>query len=113
MKVLAWGGTGSIGGAIVDVLQQRGHEVLAIGRSTEACETLRRVGAIPVKGDLRDPAEWVDVALFWSAESLLHRFIFDYNEFILWSTDSNALWMRLLVVTIIILFGVFIKRYRL
>ena len=61
MKVLVLGGTGSIGGAIVDVLQQRGHEVLALGRSTQACDTLRSVGAIPVKGDLRDPVNWIDV----------------------------------------------------
>ena len=51
----------------------------------------------------------VAIAFFWSAESFLHRFIFDYNEFTLWPTDSNELWMRLLVVTIIILFGGFIE----
>ncbi len=43
MKVLVLGGTGSIGGAVVRVLQERDHEVLALGRSAEACELLRKL----------------------------------------------------------------------
>ena len=60
MRVLVLGGTGSIGGAIVEALQERGHEVLALGRSPEARETLRKAGATPIEGDLREPANWID-----------------------------------------------------
>ena len=59
--MLVLGGTGSIGGAVVRVLQERDHEVLALGRSAEACELLRKTGAIPIEGDLRDPVQWIDI----------------------------------------------------
>lgn len=61
MKLLILGGTGSIGAAIVQVLQNRDHEVLALGRTPEACALLRRAGATPVKGDLKNPTKWIDV----------------------------------------------------
>lgn len=61
MQVLVLGGTGSIGGAIVQALQERGHGVLSLGRSAEACQLLRQAGATAVHGDLTDPAKWIDV----------------------------------------------------
>jgi len=61
MNVLVLGGTGSIGGAIVQVLIERGHKVLALGRSSEARQLLREAGATPIEGDLRDPASWIDI----------------------------------------------------
>ncbi len=61
MKVLVLGGTGSIGCAVVRVLQERNHEVLALCRSAEACELLRKTGATPIEGDLRDPVQWIDI----------------------------------------------------
>jgi nucleoside-diphosphate-sugar epimerase len=60
MKIFVLGGTGSIGGAIVQVLQERNHEVVSLGRTPEACKLLRSAGAIPVEGDLRDPTKWID-----------------------------------------------------
>lgn len=60
MDVFVLGGTGSIGGAIVQVLQERGHKVLALGRSPKSCELLRDAGADPIKGDLTDPTVWID-----------------------------------------------------
>ena len=60
MKILVLGGTGSIGGAVVQVLQDRNHEVFALGRTAEACKLLQQAGATPVKGDLKDPAHWID-----------------------------------------------------
>ena len=60
MKVLVLGGTGSIGGAIVQVLKERHHSVLALGRSTEARRVLREAGATPIDGDLREPMRWID-----------------------------------------------------
>lgn len=61
MRVLVLGGTGSIGGAVVRVLQERGHDVLALGRSAQACQALQKAGAIPVEGDIREPVNWIDV----------------------------------------------------
>ena len=60
MKILVLGGTGSIGGAVVQVLQERNHEVLALGRTSTACKSLQHAGATPVKGDLKDPTHWID-----------------------------------------------------
>jgi len=61
MKVFLSGGTGSIGAAIVKVLIERGHEVVALGRSDTACSALRKAGAQPLKGDLTTPADWIDI----------------------------------------------------
>jgi nucleoside-diphosphate-sugar epimerase len=61
MRVFVLGGTGSIGSAVVQVLQERGHKVLALGRSSEACQLLREAGAIPIDGNMRDPMKWVDI----------------------------------------------------
>lgn len=61
MRVFVSGGTGSIGSAIVQVLQEHGHEVLALGRSSEARQSLREAGATPIAGDLRDAMKWVDI----------------------------------------------------
>ena len=60
MKVLVLGGTGSIGGAVVDVLQQRGHQVFALARSPQSCDVLTKAGAVPVEGNLTDPSQWID-----------------------------------------------------
>ena len=67
MKILITGGTGSIGSAVVEVLNRRNHEVFALGRTIEACELLNRAGASPVQGDLKNTANWIDVCL-----SLIH-----------------------------------------
>ena len=61
MKVLVLGGTGSIGGAIVDILQERNHDVFALGRSPEACKLLECAGATPVTGDIENPCNWIDI----------------------------------------------------
>lgn len=62
MHVLLTGGTGSIGGAVVQALIRRGHKVLALGRSYASCQLLSELGAEPVEGDLREPARWVGAA---------------------------------------------------
>jgi len=61
MKVFVLGGTGSIGGAVVQTLRERNHEVFALGRTSEACELLQLAGATPVKGDLADPTTWISI----------------------------------------------------
>jgi nucleoside-diphosphate-sugar epimerase len=60
MKVLLLGGTGSIGGAVLRVLLDHGHEVFALGRSPQSREALKNAGAVPVEGDLQDPGKWID-----------------------------------------------------
>lgn len=60
MKILVLGGTGSIGAAIVRILQERNHEVHALARTPQACELIQHAGAIPVPGDLKDPEKWID-----------------------------------------------------
>ena len=61
MKVFITGGTGSIGGAVVEVLKKRNHEVFALGRTIDACKLLEQARASPIEGDLKSPASWIDV----------------------------------------------------
>ncbi|MGI9235881.1 MAG: NAD-dependent epimerase/dehydratase family protein [Woeseiaceae bacterium] len=70
MQVLVLGGTGSIGSAIVQVLQERGHSVLALGRSAEARGKLQRAGATAIDGDLREPLSWIDAVE--KADGIIH-----------------------------------------
>lgn len=48
------------------------------------------------------------LALFyWIAESLIHRFVYVEHAFELIPTDTNEIWMRLIIVVLIFGFGVF------
>ncbi|MBO6772261.1 MULTISPECIES: NAD-dependent epimerase/dehydratase family protein [unclassified Thalassospira] len=58
MRVFITGGTGLIGSALVDTLISRQYRVFALARSETACTRLRAVGAVPIHGDLTDPARW-------------------------------------------------------
>ena len=53
MKVFVTGATGYVGGALTEVLVQRGHEVSGLARTDRAAAGLRRRGVRPVLGDLR------------------------------------------------------------
>jgi hypothetical protein len=46
-------------------------------------------------------------ALYWMAESMVHRFVFDEEAFEIIPSNFNELWMRLLIVVLMICFGVF------
>jgi nucleoside-diphosphate-sugar epimerase len=61
MKALILGGTGSIGAAVLGCLLDRGHEVMALGRSQASIDALRNAGATPVAGDICTPESWVHV----------------------------------------------------
>jgi dihydroflavonol-4-reductase len=50
------GGSGFVGGALVQALVAGGRGVHALARSDEAAEVVRSLGAQPVRGDLEDPA---------------------------------------------------------
>src|SRR5688572_22756328 len=54
MRVFVAGGTGTLGRPTLGLLRAAGHEVVALARTAERSEELRRLGAEPVVGDLFD-----------------------------------------------------------
>jgi nucleoside-diphosphate-sugar epimerase len=63
------GSDGFLGTELVKLLASRGHRVLALTPSVEGAETMRRIGAVPVIGDLLTPGRWQDEA---AAEWVFH-----------------------------------------
>jgi hypothetical protein len=63
------GSDGFLGTELVKLLVSRGHRVLALTRSAEGAEAMRRIGAIPVIGDPLTPGRWQDEA---AADWVLH-----------------------------------------
>jgi dihydroflavonol-4-reductase len=57
-KVFLTGGGGFIGGALASALQARGDEVIALGRSDYAAQSLAARDVRVVRGDVLDPAPW-------------------------------------------------------
>jgi nucleoside-diphosphate-sugar epimerase len=55
-SVFVTGGSGFIGGRLIERLRKDGHEVRALARSPSAAERVRERGAEPVEGDLGDTA---------------------------------------------------------
>jgi dihydroflavonol-4-reductase len=53
-RIFVTGGSGVIGGALIERLVQRGDEVLALARSDTAAATVQKRGARPVHGDALD-----------------------------------------------------------
>jgi nucleoside-diphosphate-sugar epimerase len=53
-RIFVAGGTGAVGRPLVAVLRERGHHVVAMSRSEEGAETLRRLGAEPIVCDVFD-----------------------------------------------------------
>src|SRR5687768_2775050 len=56
------GATGFLGNELVRLLVARGCQVFALARSARSVESLRRLGASPVAGDLRQTGRWQDEA---------------------------------------------------
>ncbi|WP_438042711.1 NAD-dependent epimerase/dehydratase family protein [Sorangium sp. So ce128] len=52
MKVFVTGGSGFIGGHLIEGLVRAGHEVSALARSPRSADVVRRYGAAPVSADL-------------------------------------------------------------
>jgi nucleoside-diphosphate-sugar epimerase len=56
MDVFVSGGSGFLGGRLIERLIARGDRVRALARSDAAAEAVRRLGAEPVRGDLDQPS---------------------------------------------------------
>lgn len=52
MKIFVTGGSGFVGQHLIPYLVERGHTVIAMGRSAGALDSLRKLGAQPIQGDL-------------------------------------------------------------
>ena len=63
------GSDGFLGAELIKLLVSRGHRVLALTRSPEGAEIVRRLDAVPVIGDLLTPGRWQDEA---AADWVLH-----------------------------------------
>lgn len=87
MRVLVLGGTGSIGGPVVRELTRRGHEVIALARSDASAGKLRRIGAMPLEGDISSPERWL--ASLPPLDAVIHAAA-------AFSTDDEATELRLL-----------------
>lgn len=59
MRIFLLGGTGFIGSHVLRRLVEAGHEVIGLARSETSADRLRAAGAVPLRGDLRAPAQWV------------------------------------------------------
>ena len=58
-RVLVTGGTGSIGGAVIEVLKARGHSVTCLIRSSASEQQLQRAGYVTLRGDITEPERWL------------------------------------------------------
>ncbi len=54
VPVFVTGGSGFVGGAVVDHLLESGANVRALARSVESSQALAAKGAVPIRGDLQD-----------------------------------------------------------
>jgi nucleoside-diphosphate-sugar epimerase len=70
MRVFLTGGTGYIGGAVLDALIRGHHHVDALVRTTQGAAELQTRGAHPVRGNLLEPLTWLDAAA--AADGIVH-----------------------------------------
>src|SRR5262245_30364531 len=54
--------SGFIGGELVKLLVERGHQVFGLAASVDEAARVRRAGATAVVGDLAEPGQWQDEA---------------------------------------------------
>ena len=60
MRIFLTGGTGYIGSAVLDALVRGQHRVDALVRNSEKAAQVQARGAVPVLGDLSEPASYAD-----------------------------------------------------
>ena len=56
MRLLVTGGSGFLGGYVLDEARRRGHQIVALARSDKAAESVTEQGAEPLRGDFDDPS---------------------------------------------------------
>jgi nucleoside-diphosphate-sugar epimerase len=62
MRIFLTGGTGYIGGAVLEAAQRAGHQVTALVRDARKAKKIQRTGATPVVGELAQPDGWKEAA---------------------------------------------------
>jgi nucleoside-diphosphate-sugar epimerase len=75
MEIFLTGGTGYIGGALLDEFVRAGHAVVALVRSPDKARDLDAAGVRPIEGELNDPDSYRATAS--SADAIVHA-AFDY-----------------------------------
>jgi nucleoside-diphosphate-sugar epimerase len=111
--VFVTGGSGFVGGAVLDALSERGETVRALARSEAAAATVAARGAVPVRGDVNDldaltagmrGAELVVHAAAglrggWAALDALHRVNVDGSRTVLQAARSAGVPRLVLIST--------------
>jgi uncharacterized protein YbjT (DUF2867 family) len=72
MRLLVTGGSGFLGGYVLDEARRRGHQVVALARSDKAAGAVTEQGAEPLRGDLDDPSALLGVFSSARCTSLLN-----------------------------------------
>lgn len=72
MRVFVTGGSGFIGGHVIEKLHASGHEVVALARSASSEKVVEGYGAMPVRGDLST----VDAAMLKGCDAVIHAAAF-------------------------------------
>ncbi|OUJ71959.1 SDR family oxidoreductase [Hymenobacter crusticola] len=91
MKIFVTGASGFIGSAVVQELQQNGHEVLGLARTEQSAQALTAAGAEVMKGDLNDLDSLKRGAE--QADGVIHlAFNHDFSQYqAAAATDSHAI----------------------
>jgi uncharacterized protein YbjT (DUF2867 family) len=72
MRLLVTGGSGFLGGYVLDEARRRGHEVVALTRSDKAADAVAKHGAEPLPGNFDDPTALPGVFSSARCSSLLN-----------------------------------------
>lgn len=70
MRIFLTGGTGYIGAAVLDAFARAGHHVAALARNSHKAAEVQQRGALPVLGELGEPASYADAAA--AADGIIH-----------------------------------------
>jgi nucleoside-diphosphate-sugar epimerase len=73
VNIFIAGGTGAIGRFLVPLLVRAGHRVVALTRSADRASGLAQMGAVPMVGDVYDPARLTRSVAESEAEVVIHQ----------------------------------------